>query len=172
MCLMVYCVAGSEEEAVRIARVLVEEKLAACVNRFPCRLLAHVLLGQLLVYNYNIGGGKNKEGEKEQQNIRTIINRLVSDPRLHFFWIGNSGSGKTSHSDTFIQITEGLGLTTKSLDDWSDAALIGTLREEVIKGKRTGEILKVKGNLETYNFIWGDEASSLLEKGSHKEGKS
>jgi len=35
--MIVYCVAGGEEEAARIARALVEEKLAACVNRFPCR---------------------------------------------------------------------------------------------------------------------------------------
>ena len=34
----VYAVFGSEEEAVRIARILVEEKLAACANLLaPCR---------------------------------------------------------------------------------------------------------------------------------------
>jgi periplasmic divalent cation tolerance protein len=33
----VYITAGNEEEAERVARTVVEEKLAACVNFFPCR---------------------------------------------------------------------------------------------------------------------------------------
>lgn len=37
MYVTVYITAGNEEEAERIAQTLVEEKLAACVNFFPCR---------------------------------------------------------------------------------------------------------------------------------------
>ncbi len=35
--LTVYVVCGSEKEATKIAVALVEERLAACVNYFPCR---------------------------------------------------------------------------------------------------------------------------------------
>ena len=35
--LTVYVVCGSEKEAEKIAVALVEERLAACVNYFPCR---------------------------------------------------------------------------------------------------------------------------------------
>ena len=37
MYVTVYITAGNEGEAERIARTMVEEKLAACVNFFPCR---------------------------------------------------------------------------------------------------------------------------------------
>lgn len=38
----VYCVFGEEEEARRIGRLVVEERLAACVNLLaPCRSLYH-----------------------------------------------------------------------------------------------------------------------------------
>ena len=37
MYLSVYVTAASAEEAERIAGILVEEKLAACVNYYPCR---------------------------------------------------------------------------------------------------------------------------------------
>ena len=39
MYVSVYVTAADKAEAERIARMLVEEKLAACVNYFPCRSL-------------------------------------------------------------------------------------------------------------------------------------
>ena len=37
MYISVYVTAADEEEAERIARTLVEERLAACINYFPCK---------------------------------------------------------------------------------------------------------------------------------------
>lgn len=87
------------------------------------------------------------------------IKQQKIDMRISVGLFQSSGTGKSAAVDYIFALWESLGLTVRSLDDFSDAALIGSY--DKVKGE-TRMVHGVLSEQRNYNFIFSDEVSGLL----------
>ena len=99
------------------------------------------------------------------RDVPLYIKRQRVDMRVSIGVFQTSGSGKSAAVDFIVRIMHALGMTIHSLDDFSDAALVGSYTKE-----KTGETRMMYGVLSeqrNYNFIFCDEVSMLLKPNQH-----
>lgn len=110
-------------------------------NEMYARLSFHVLLGQLT------------------KHIRVRIKRGYDDNRISLLYLAPSGTGKSAAADVYGDIAESLEFKNVEVDDYSDRAVVGTVKE---KEDAPGEYEVLKGFLEYADIVHADEAEVLF----------
>ena len=111
----------------------------------------HMVIGQLLKYQHI---------PKRGQTL---------DLRIHIYPMMDTGSGKSVAVDMIRNMTDQLQLKTISLDEITDASLIGTIVAQ--NDPETGEVeyVTTPGVLEDADIIHFDEAEVLFNPGKHNQ---
>lgn len=115
-------------------------------NELFGRLSGHVVLGQLC-----------KHVKLPQENY-------YDDCRVHLLLIQRSGTGKSAGNDVFLSVVEGLGQSVHSMDDFSDASVAGTVRDN----DENEEVTERAGFLGNNDYVHADEASTLFDPTKHQ----
>lgn len=118
-------------------------------NKFSGVLAFHTILGQKIKEIFIFKNGCDK-----------------IDQRINIFEIRPSGTGKGKSMNFLLKVGEGIGLVCKNVNDFSDSALLGSYE----KGTRKQETIKLKGIFEKSDLITCEEAESLFETQTYKEG--
>lgn len=114
----------------------------------------HLLIGQLLKYQ--------KITKKGQ----------IIDLRCNLYAMMDTGSGKSVALDIVDNYASGLGLNVMSIDDMTDAALLGTIEQEVEYNEYNDKIVNyniVSGIMAEADIIHFDEAEVLLNPSKNSQ---
>jgi len=99
--------------------------------------------------------------------VKYVYGSRYKNPNLSSLKIQQSGTGK-GVCDGFVQdILKHLGYKTAKINWFSDAHIVGTLKED-----KKGNITLHKGALGKYDFLWIDEAKALIEGNNYTGGLS
>lgn len=110
----------------------------------------HVILGRCLV------------------NQRIKKRGSLTSPRISMFYLQGPSSGKSSGYAMIYEVLDALGITIKSPDETTDAALIGTVEKEVDEhGNETWE--EQPGILSEAEVFHFDEASVIINPKKYQE---
>ena len=116
-------------------------------------LSAHCILGQVL------------------KNVKLYIGANYIDPRLSFFIMQPSGTGKSVGWEIIKPVALKAGIAADEVDEATDAALIGTQDEMETfdpQGRtKTVEYTKVEGKLATAEILHYDEGETLMQRSEH-----
>jgi predicted transcriptional regulator len=111
-------------------------------NPIYAKVSYHVLLGQIL------------------RNVRIPKGATYIDSRISLFLLQGSGSGKSTAYNLIYSLGDAIGLKVMTLDEVSDAALIGTIESEHAFGEVSYGT--TTGILSEADIIHYDEASNLI----------
>ncbi len=124
-------------------------------NSLYGRLCAHLLLGQKL------------------KNIKIYFGPYYIDPRVSFFLIQPSGTGKSVPWGFIKKVGEGAGLMLDDIDIATDAALVGSEEaEEVIDPETKQKTIThnvIKGKLAEADILHYDEGQMLVQRVPYAE---
>jgi len=92
------------------------------------------------------------------------------DARINTAILQDSGSGKSTPSDFITKLGEGLGLRIRTVDEFTDASLLGTIEEvyENVEGELVKDYAVNPGLLETSDILHWDEGSTLFNPKPHQ----
>ncbi|MCX6771475.1 MAG: hypothetical protein NTX79_05465 [Candidatus Micrarchaeota archaeon] len=99
-----------------------------------------------------------------KRNVRLHYQGRYNYPRIHLFFIQQSGSGKGEAMKTTRSMLRHLGARGEYIAKTTDAALLGT-----IKPLPGGEIEIIVGLLGSEDYLFWDEGSILLKSSPHSE---
>jgi hypothetical protein len=94
------------------------------------------------------------------------------DTRIHPFLIQDSGTGKSAPLDLVNDLCSDLGIRFKSLDEATDAALLGTVEKEEYtddEGNTQQRWTIEEGVLANADIVHYDEGSNLIQSNGHNE---
>lgn len=97
--------------------------------------------------------------------VRYIYGGQYKSVNLSSFKVQQSGTGKGVADKLVGDILRYMGYKTCKLNDYTSAAIVGTLSTDY-----TGKVSVVKGALGEYDFIWFDEARSLINGNNWTQG--
>jgi len=115
-------------------------------NDIYAKISFHVILGQLI------------------KQLKIAKKNIILDSRFSIFLMQPSGTGKSTAYDYIHDICNHLGLNVMSVVETSDAALVGTIEEdmEVVDGVRVVDHTIKYGLLKEADIVHYDEASQIL----------
>lgn len=123
-------------------------------NQYYGLMVFHMILGEVL---------KGKKIPKGPNHL---------DTRIHPFLIQDSGTGKSAPLDLVNNLCSDLDIKFKSLDEATDAALLGTVEKEEYTdddGNTQERWVIEEGVLANADVIHYDEGSNLIQSNGHNE---